>query len=130
MLRVYASAFKAGDSAGLNNGKHVMALRSVQRMFNTIPLTLSGRFDGRYEMSMVFPVESRSDVSNAVNLFCGCLDQQCIMVVDETNLAYMVDGSDMWSCTGKHLVPCATDDLPADFNEDHSFDGEFVWRLQ
>lgn len=128
--RIYASAFTAGAIDGLNYGKHAMAMRHVAMMFDVQPLTLAGKYDGHREISMVFPVQSEADVHRAAKLFCECLDQQCIMVVDDTGYAAFVDGNNHWQRTGKRLLPTLVEDLPTDFDDDYSYDGEVVWRLQ
>ena len=126
MFTVYASSQKAGSSYGETLATHVMAQSAIKRILNVQPETVLGRFDGAIEMSLRFDVETRGDVNSAVNLFCDMLDQDCVLVVDDYQNAYLIGKDYQWHHAGimtKHRVSSFSDDFAGDF----SYDGEYIY---
>lgn len=126
MFTVYASAHKTSQSFSKTLAAHVMAQSAVKRLMGISTETVMGRFDGAVEMSLRFSVETRGEVNEAVNLFCGMLEQDCVLVVDDYQNAYLIAGDYQWNKAGVMTAHRAVD-FPDDFDGDFSYDGEYIY---
>ena len=126
MFTVYASAQRTGESLGESLAAHVMAQSAVKRLMGISTETVMGRFDGTVEMSLRFNVETRGEVNEAVNLFCGMLEQDCVLVVDDYQNAYLIAGDYQWNKVGIMTAHKAAN-FPYDFAGDFSYDGEYIY---
>ena len=123
MYRIYASAYRPNNAECVNLALHCKALRTVQDMFGVIPVTLTGKFDNQYELSMVFPVDGIYEIRQAVNLFCKALEQDCIMVVTDDNDAIFMDSPYPGKPAGK-LVSKTGEQMEAGQHTAWTYDGE------
>ncbi|QHR73016.1 anti-restriction SAMase [Escherichia phage smaasur] len=129
MYRIYASAYRPNNAECVNLALHCKALRTVQDMFGVIPVTLTGKFDNQYELSMVFPVDGIYEIRQAVTLFCKALEQDCIMVVTDDNDAIFMDSPYPGKPAGK-LVSKTGEQMEAGQHTAWTYDGELFWVVE
>lgn len=126
MYRIYASAYRPNNAECVNLALHCKALRTVQDMFGVVPVTLTGKFDNQYELSMVFPVDGIYEIRKAVSLFCKVLEQDCIMVVTKDDDAIFMDSPYPGKPAGK-LVSKTGEQMEAGQHTAWTYDGELFW---
>lgn len=129
MYRIYASAYRQNNAECVNLALHCKALRTVQDMFGVIPVTLTGKFDNAYELSMVFPVDGIYEIRQAVKLFCKAFEQDCIMVVTDDNDAIFMDSPYPGKPAGK-LVSKTEAEMEAGQFTAWTYDGEQFWVVE
>lgn len=129
MYRIYASAYRPNNAECVNLALHCKALRTVQDMLGVIPVTLTGKFDNQYELSMVFPVDGIYEIRQAVTLFCKALEQDCIMVVTDDNDAIFMDSPYPGKPAGK-LVSKTGEQMEAGQHTAWTYDGELFWVVE
>ncbi|QHR70544.1 anti-restriction SAMase [Escherichia phage megetsur] len=129
MYRIYASAYRPNNAECVNLALHCKALRTVQDMFGVIPVTLTGKFDNQYELSMVFPVDGIYEIRKAVSLFCKVLEQDCIMVVTKDDDAIFMDSPYPGKPAGK-LVSKTGEQMEAGQHTAWTYDGELFWVVE
>lgn len=129
MYRIYASAYRPNNAECVNLALHCKALRTVQDMFGVIPVTLTGKFDNQYELSMVFPVDGIYEIRQAVKLFCKVLEQDCIMVVTKDDDAIFMDSPYPGKPAGK-LVSKTGEQMEAGQHTAWTYDGELFWVVE
>ena len=129
MYRIYASAYRPNNAECVNLALHCKALRTVQDMFGVIPVTLTGKFDNQYELSMVFPVDGIYEIRKAVSLFCKILEQDCIMVVTKDDDAIFMDSPYPGKPAGK-LVSKTGEQMEAGQHTAWTYDGELFWVVE
>ncbi|QHR65408.1 anti-restriction SAMase [Escherichia phage mellemsur] len=129
MYRIYASAYRPNNAECVNLALHCKALRTVQDMFGVIPVTLTGKFDNQYELSMVFPVDGIYEIRQAVKLFCKALEQDCIMVVTKDDDAIFMDSPYPGKPAGK-LVSKTGEQMEAGQHTAWTYDGELFWVVE
>lgn len=129
MYRIYASAYRPNNAECVNLALHCKALRTVQDMFGVIPVTLTGKFDNQYELSMVFPVDGIYEIRQAVALFCKALEQDCIMVVTKDDDAIFMDSPYPGKPAGK-LVSKTGEQMEAGQHTAWTYDGELFWVVE
>lgn len=129
MYRIYASAYRPNNAECVNLALHCKALRTVQDMFGVVPVTLTGKFDNQYELSMVFPVDGIYEIRKAVSLFCKVLEQDCIMVVTKDDDAIFMDSPYPGKPVGK-LVSKTGEQMEAGQHTAWTYDGELFWVVE
>lgn len=129
MYRIYASAYRPNNAECVNLALHCKALRTVQDMFGVVPVTLTGKFDNQYELSMVFPVDGIYEIRKAVSLFCKVLEQDCIMVVTKDDDAIFMDSPYPGKPAGK-LVSKTGEQMEAGQHTAWTYDGELFWVVE
>lgn len=123
MYRIYASAYRPSNPDVVNQACHCKALRTVQDMFGVIPVTMTGKFDGHYELSMVFPVDGIYEIRQAVKLFRKVFEQDCIMVVADDGSAIFMDSPYPGKPAGK-LVRKSDDEMDKGNYTAWTYDGQ------
>lgn len=123
MYRIYASAYRTTNCEMVNLACHCKALRAVQDMFGVIPVTLTGKFNNEYELSMVFPVDGIYEIRQAVKLFCKAFEQDCIMVVTDDDSAIFMDSPYPGKPAGK-LVRKTGDEMESGNYQAWTYDGQ------
>jgi len=129
MYRIYASAYRQNNPECVNLALHCKALRTVQDMFGVIPVTLTGKFDNAYELSMVFPVDGIYEIRQAVKLFCKAFEQDCIMVVTKDDDAIFMDSPYPGKPAGK-LVVKTDAEMQAEQHSAWTYDGEQFYVVE
>lgn len=129
MYRIFASAFTADNTAAVNHAALALAARAVERNFDVRPVLAAGSYQGKYEQSLIFPVQNDDELHTAVWMFCEAFNQECIMVVSDDNQARLMSAAGMLEHIGT-LYCHEVKGFPELFTGDFTYDGQHIWTVE
>ena len=128
MYTVFLSAYREDAKAIVNMASHTVLCRAVERLFDMKPTQVAGRYNGRDEASIRVNADCMGEVFSLCNLAVDVFKQECILVIDNDDRAYLMGHDYKMNAVGT-IKRMSSSTVPEDFKGDFSFDGEYVWAL-